>query len=118
VHSLIGMSGNLFVGKCVASDFPLLDSLSVSHHHHQIREVLSVKWKAPSTPWLKVNIYSSIIGNHGVCGGLFRDHLGTFLGAFACNVGICSVFTAEVHAFILAMEYVAHHGWMSLLVRK
>jgi len=46
-------------------------------------------------------------------GGLYRDHLGTFLGAFACNLGRCSVFDAEVSTFILALEFAAQHGWIT-----
>jgi len=114
VHSLVGMSGNLSTGKCIGSDAPLLDSLLVTQHNHQIREVVSVGWKAPSAPWLKVNSNDSVIGNHGACGGLFRDHLGNFLGAFTCNLGISFVFTVEVHSFILAMEYVAQNGWTNI----
>ena len=113
VHSLIGMSGNLSVGKYVVSDSPILDSLLVSYHHRQIREGLSVNWKAPSAPWLKGNTDGSIIGNYGACGGLFRDHLGSFLDAFTSNLGTCSVFTPEVHAFILPLD-ATQHGWMNL----
>jgi len=73
-----------------------------------------VKWKVPSAPWLKVNTDGSIIGNYGACGGLICDHLGSFLGAFTCNLRTCYVFTAEVHAFILPLEYAAQHGWINL----
>jgi len=72
---------------------------------------VSVCWKAPTAPWVKVNTNGSVINNLGACGGLYRDHLGTFLGAFACNLGSCSVFDVEVFAFILALEFVALHGW-------
>lgn len=48
------------------------------------------------------------------CGGVFRDRLGTFLGAFTCNLGISSVFTAEIHGSILALEYAAHNWWKNL----
>jgi ribonuclease HI len=58
-----------------------------------------------------VNTNGSVIENHGACGCLFRDHLGTFLGTCACNMGLSSVFYAEIHGFILAMEYVTHYGW-------
>lgn len=110
VHSLIGMSGFLSTGKCIDSDAPLYDLFFVSHHNRQIREVVLVFWKAPSVPLLKVNTDGFVIGNHGACGGLFRDHLGTFLHAFTCNLGSCSIFTAEVHDFIRDMEYAAHNG--------
>lgn len=39
-----------------------------------------------------VNTDGSVVGTHAACGGLSQDHLGTFLGAFACNLGIDSVF--------------------------
>jgi len=81
---------------CTAVDAPLLDLFRVPHHHRLIKEVVSVGWKAPTAPWVKVNTDGSICDTHGACGGLFRDHLGTFLGAFTCNMGSCSVFKAEV----------------------
>jgi len=103
------MSGNLSVGKCLNSDALLLDSFPVSHYSRQIRDTVLVRWKAPSMPWLKVNSDGSVIGNHGACGGLFRDRLGTFLGVFTCNLGSSSVFTTKIHGFILALEYAAHN---------
>jgi len=63
---------------------------------------------------VKVNTDGSVVANHGACGGLFRDHLGTFLGAFTCNLGGCSVFEAEVSGYILALEYAAQHGWTNV----
>ena len=75
-------------------------------------------WKPPSAPWVKVNTDGSIINNFGACGGLFRDHLGTFLGAFACNLGRCSVFEAKVSGYILAMEYAAQHGWTNICLES
>jgi len=68
----------------------LLDAFSVSLHNHRIWDILLVCWKAPSAPWLKVNTHGSVIGTLAACGGLFRDHRGIFLGAFACNIGISS----------------------------
>ncbi|KEH42155.1 transmembrane protein, putative [Medicago truncatula] len=45
------------------------------------------------------------------CGGLSRDHRGSLLGAFACNIGVSTVFYAEVYGFLLALEYGTQHGW-------
>ena len=53
-------------------------------------------------------------GPYDACGGLFHDHLGTFLGAFTCNLGRCSVFDAEVSGYSLALEYAAQHGWTNI----
>ena len=44
-------------------------------------------------------------------GRLFRNHLGTFLGGFAANLGDVSVFEAEVTGLIVALEFAASHGW-------
>jgi ribonuclease HI len=63
---------------------------------------------------LEVNTDSSVIENHDACGCLFRYHLGTFFGAFACNLRMSSVFYAEIHGFILALEYAAHNGWRNI----
>lgn len=44
-------------------------------------------------------------------GGLFQDSLGTFLGAFSCNIGINLVFHSEVLTFVFAMEHDALRRW-------
>jgi len=111
IHADISLSGNIYGGKCIASDAKLLDAFSVSLHNRRFRDILFVSWKAPSAPWIKVNTDGSVIGTHAACGGLFRDHLGTLLGAFACNIRLSTVFNAEVHASLLALEYAAQHGW-------
>ncbi|KEH41950.1 hypothetical protein MTR_1g058030 [Medicago truncatula] len=108
------MSGNLSSGKCIPFDRPLLDSFSVSAHHRQVSDIIPVIWKVPSPLWLKVNTDGSVIGNHAACGGLFRDHLGSLLGAFTCNLDIDSVFNLEVMGFIIALEFAALNGWTHL----
>jgi len=114
VNSLISLSGSLSSSKCIVLDAPLLDLFLVPHHHRRIKEVVAVCWKAPTTPWVKVNTYGSVYDNHSACGGLFRDHLGTFLGAFACNLGSCSVFSTEVYGFILALKFAVQRGWSNV----
>jgi hypothetical protein len=94
IHAAISLSGNFSAGKCIDSNANLLDASSV--------------------PWIKVKPDGSLIGTHAACGGLFRDHLGSLLGTFACNIGLFTVFNAEVYAFLLALEYVAHNGWMNV----
>ena len=63
---------------------------------------------------MKVNTDGSVIGGLAACGDIFWDSLGTYLGVFSCNIGIALVFHAEIHAFILAMEHVANHGWRNI----
>lgn len=111
IHSFIALSGNFSKGKCLISDFAFLDSFAVSPHCRSVKDIIMVLWKAPSSPWLKVNTDGSVIGGHAACGGLFRDCLGTFRGAFYCNIGMQNVFYAEVFGIILAIEFAAQHGW-------
>jgi len=114
IQAAISFSSNISAGKCIASDEYILDVFSVSPHNHRVSDLLMVYWKAPSAPWIKVNTNGSLIGSHSACGGLFRDHRGSLLGAFACNIGLSSIFYAEVYAFLLAMEYAAQNGWRNV----
>ena len=110
IHSFIAMSGNVSKGKCLPSDFTFLDSFAVSPHCRRVKEIILVLWKTPTAPWLKVNTDGSVIDGFATCGGLFRNNLGTFRGAFYYNVGAESVFYAEVHDIISAIEFSALNG--------
>ena len=114
IHATISFSGNISTGKCIAYDANILDAFSVSPHNRRVSHILMVSWKAPSAPWIKVNTDGSLIGTHDACGGLFRDPLGSLLGAFACNIGHSTIFYAEVYAFLLALEYADQHGWRNV----
>jgi len=50
---------------------------------------------------LKVNTDDSVIGLNAAHGGVFRDHLRTFLGTFSCNLGNNSVFKRYRVIFML-----------------
>ena len=114
LQATISFSGNISTGKCIASDGYILDALSISPHNRRVSDLILVHWKAPLAPWIKVNTDGSLIGTHAACRGLFRDHRGSLLGAFACNIGLSTVFYAEVYGSLLAMEYAAQHGWMNV----
>jgi len=95
-------------------DSEFLDSFAVSAHCRTVKEIIPVLWKAPSSPWLKVNIDGSVLTGYAACGGLFRDSRGFFLDAFSCNIGVASVFHYEVPAFILTMEHPTLHEWQNV----
>lgn len=103
LHAAISMSGNLSAGHCLPSDLAILDAFNIV-----------VIWKAPFPPWRKVNTDGSMVGNHAACGDIFRDHLGTFLGAFTCNLGPDTVFSSEILGYIFALEFAAQNGWYNL----
>jgi ribonuclease HI len=118
IHSNIAMSGNLSNGKCLQSDFSFLDTFAVSPNCRRVKDIIMVMWKAPTPPWLKVNTDGSVINGYAACGGLFRDNLGTFRGAFYSNIGIQSVFYAEVMGIIIAIENAAKYNWTHLWIES
>jgi len=101
LQSAISFSGNISIGKCIASDGYILDALSISPHNRRVSDLILVHWKAPSAPWIKVNTDGSLVGTHAACGGLFRDHRGSLLRAFACNIGLSMFFMLRYMVFFL-----------------
>jgi len=114
LHAAISMFGNLSGGHCLLSDLPILDAFNIDARHRNYKDIIEVFWKAPFPPWRKVNIDGLVVGNHAACGGLFRDHLGTFLGAFICNLGPDTVFSLEIQGYIFALDFAAQNGWYNI----
>jgi len=114
IHAAISMSGNSSAGHCLPSDLPILDAFNVAARHHNYKDIIEVVWKAPSPLWRKVNTDGSVVANHAACGGLFRDHLGTFLGAFICYLDPDTVFSSEIQGYIFALEFAAQNGWYNI----
>lgn len=38
-------------------------------------------------------------------GGIFKDDLGIFLGAFSTKIGVYTLFQAELHRIMIVVEY-------------
>jgi len=114
LQAVISLSGNLSAGHCLLSDTPILYAFSVAPHHRRFKDIITVFWKAPSPPWMKVNTDGFVVGNHAACGGIFRNHLGTFLGAFTCNLDLDTIFSSEIQGFIFALEFAAQNGWTNI----
>ncbi|AES79730.1 transmembrane protein, putative [Medicago truncatula] len=83
-------------GHCLWSDKWLLDNFIVAPGYRRFKDIMEVTWKAPTAGWVKANIDGSVKAGLASCGGIFRDHRATFLGAFVCNLGDVSVFEAEL----------------------
>jgi hypothetical protein len=49
-----------------------------------------------------------------VCGGIFRDCKGTYVGRFSCNLSISNSLFAELTAAMLSIEMANDKGWRSL----
>ncbi|XP_061351312.1 uncharacterized protein LOC133296366 [Gastrolobium bilobum] len=65
-----------------------------------------VSWTLPEVDWIKINSDEASIGNLGmaVCGGIFRDSAGSWLGGFTYNIGYCSALVAEYWGILKGLE--------------
>ncbi|KAL2967328.1 hypothetical protein AAZX31_16G169600 [Glycine max] len=79
-----------------------------------LRKTVTVAWKAPPSPWIKINTYEAAKGNPGraCCDGLFMSPNMQFLGAFVANIGINCAFMAEIMAAIIAVEKTISENWL------
>ena len=105
IASSIALSGNISKGDCTTSDNWLMENFMIAPSFQRFKDIIPVFWKPPTPPFIKVNTNGSVLGCHAACGGIFRDHRGTFLACFPSNLGISSVLEAELHGMILAMEH-------------
>jgi hypothetical protein len=66
----------------------------------------------PPFNWVKCNTDGASRGSPEAssCGNIFRDHLGTFLGAFSTNICVDTSLYAEICAVIYAMEFALARG--------
>ena len=114
ISTLVTMSGLHSTGNCVVDDVALLNSLRIPPSYRRVKDIVPVTWQPPSITWVKANTDGSVIGSNSSCGGLFRDHLGAFLGGFSSNIGVGTVFEAELTGLMLAIKYAASHNWSRL----
>jgi len=96
ILSYVAFSGNLSSGKClpIPIDSRLLNVFLVSPHHRNFVVVVTVTWKPPTLPYVKVNTDGSVIGDSAACGGIFHDCRGSFLDCFAYKLDAYTIFEA------------------------
>ncbi|CAI0409128.1 unnamed protein product [Linum tenue] len=67
---------------------------------------LQVGWKPPREGWVQVQTDGSVLGDSlaAAAGGLIRDRFGRCLDAFSCNLGVCSITSAELKGATVGLE--------------
>jgi len=107
------MSGQASNGHCIPStyDMRILDRFLISPSFRRFKDIELIVWKAPTLPYIKVNMDGSHRNTTTAYGGIFRDQFGAYMGGFSANLGDCSVFEVEIMGFIFAMELAARHHW-------
>lgn len=78
----------------------------------------STFWSCPSIGWVKLNTDAVSKGNPGLSGGggLFRDHLGSFLSAFCFFHGDSLALSAELQALLLGLQLAVKLGFPRIVV--
>ncbi|KAJ8422016.1 hypothetical protein Cgig2_007566 [Carnegiea gigantea] len=75
-----------------------------------------VHWHALREDWIKLNIDGASRGNPRPAGGggIFRDHYGNSIRAFACNFGWCTSVKAEALALLKGLRIAWDMGYKKL----
>ena len=65
-----------------------------------------IRWHIPPSPFLKLNIDGSTLGNPGLAGvgGVLRDHWGRWISGFSLYVGLATNNLAELAAVRQGLE--------------
>jgi ribonuclease HI len=97
-------------------EFSIIKYFGIDCHPPPPPSIKEVTWLRPPYNWVKCNTDGASRGSPGAsaCGGLFRNHLGEFIGAFSANIGIATSLHAEICAAIFAIDFAMARGWTNL----
>ncbi|XP_024640616.1 uncharacterized protein [Medicago truncatula] len=115
---MVTMSGHASNGHCLPTTFDIshLDRFHISPFFRCFKDIEMIVWKPPTHPYIKVNTNHSLHNSNAACGRIFRDQYGAFMGGFSANIGVFSVFEAEIMRFIISIEMAARHHWRFLWI--
>ena len=76
-----------------------------------------IGWKYPEEEWIKLDVDGCSKGNPGTTGvkGVIRDHIGSWIGGFARNIGLCSFVTAELWAIHVGIHMTWDKGFRKVV---
>lgn len=98
-------------------EFSIIKHFGVACHPPLPPSITQVSWIRPPYNWVKCNTDGASRGSLGASssGGIIRDHMGTFIGAFSANIGVATSLYAEIIcAVIYAIEFASGSGWTNL----
>jgi len=87
-------------------DFNVIKFFYINIRSGKVLRPLPVRWEFPSPGWVKINIDGAARGYPGLatCGGIFRESMGEFIGAFSAFLKVQTTMVAEFYGVIYAME--------------
>uniref|UniRef100_A0A6N2MZS1 RNase H type-1 domain-containing protein n=1 Tax=Salix viminalis TaxID=40686 RepID=A0A6N2MZS1_SALVM len=115
-----GDQGNWF-GTILAIKRMVEDSKKIQRNGNESpAEAANIGWKYPAEGWIKLNVDGCSKGNPGIAGagGVIRDHMGTWIGGFARNIGICSSVTAELWAIYEGLKLTWDKGFRKVYLES
>lgn len=95
-----------------SSTTTILDNLGIRPHFLNVPKIQTVIWYPPMRPWIKVYTDGLSKGkpNLAASGGVFRNHVGEFIGYFTIPLGHQTSFYSEIYAIILVIEIAYSKG--------
>lgn len=74
-------------------------------------------WEKPGEGTVKINFDGTIdhAASKASCGGIIRDHTGSWLGGFTNNLGYCSPVQAEVWALLRSIQLATQMGFKKVI---
>ncbi|WCJ36046.1 hypothetical protein M5689_017268 [Euphorbia peplus] len=97
-------------------DFHVLHQLGISARPCRAPKIIGVRWKPPTSGWLKINTDGSALGAPGRAGsgGIFRTARGFSKGCFAFSINCSYAHLAELRAAIHAISVAWERGWHNI----
>lgn len=100
------------------SDLLIIKKFGIECHPPKAPQITDVYWLPPPPGWIKINTdgLSHKDPLVAAAGGVFRDGLGTVLGAFCCSIGPHTAFYEEMMALIQGIQIAQSKGWTKILL--
>lgn len=91
IKAVVSMSGSFSKGVMSnnMNEFLILKAFLVKAHHSKAPLIKQVDWHPPPCGWTKCNVDGASRGNpgHASGSGLFRGHMGSYIGGFCAYFG-------------------------------
>ena len=98
-------------------DFSVIKFFGINTRTSKVLSPLPIRWEFPSPGWVKINTDGAARGFPGLatCGGIFRESMGEFIGAFSVFLDIQTALVAEFYGVIYALEEAQKLGLTNVL---
>ncbi|CAN1142156.1 Putative ribonuclease H protein At1g65750 [Linum perenne] len=84
------------------------------------RQTQLIGWRPAEEGWFSLDSDGSLVHNpiSAAAGGIIRDSDGRFVGAYAANLGVCSIMRAELRGIVEGMKLAWNKGIRKLSIQS